>query len=166
MRLVKILVLMIAVSVTVTSSPQHKPSKINPQTRTNLMTAMHGEAFAYAKYLAYAQHARKNGNVAIADLFEQTAKVEHLEHFQELAELAQLVGSDADNLKDAIQGETQESQTMYPRFAEQATAAGDTAVAERFREIAQDEMKHRHMFRDALDSLEKSSPRNDSSITP
>jgi rubrerythrin len=154
MRSVKILILVVASSLTLISTPLQKPSKVNPQTRDNLMTAMKGEAFAYAKYMAYAQHARKSGNVSIANLFEQTAKVEHLEHFQELAELAQLAGTDADNLRDAIQGESQESQTMYPHFAEQAAAAGDSVVAERFREIAQDEMKHKNMFRDALASLE------------
>lgn len=115
---------------------------------------MHGEAFAYAKYMAYAQHARNSGNTAIADLFEQTAKVEHLEHFQELAELAHLAGSDPDNLRDAIQGETQESQIMYSRFAEQAATAGDSAAAARFREIAQDEMKHKRAFEEALATLE------------
>ena len=83
-----------------------------------------------------------------------------------LAELAQLAGGDAANLRDAIQGETQESQTMYPRFAEQAAAVGDPAVAQRFREIAPDEMKHRNMFQDALKSLEKSSPGKDRPTTP
>ena len=166
MRLAKVLIFGVGLSLTATSSPQQKPPKLNPQTQENLMTAMHGEAFAYAKYMAYAEHARNNGHAAIADLFEQTAKIEQLEHFRELAELAQLAGGDAANLRDAIQGETQESQTMYPRFAEQAAAAGDPAVAQRFREIAQDEMKHRNMFQDALKSLEKSTPGKDRSTTP
>jgi rubrerythrin len=154
MRSAKTLFFVVALSVTVISSPWQKSPKVNPQTRDNLMLAMQGEAFAYAKYMAYAEHARKSGNVAIANLFEQTAKVEHLEHFQELAELAQLVGNDASNLRDAIRGETHESETMYPSFAEQAMAVGDSAAAQRFRELAQDEMKHSNMFRDALSSLE------------
>lgn len=155
MRLVKILVMGSLLSLTATSSPQQTPLKLNPQTREHLMTAMRGEAFAYAKYMAYAQRARENGDADIADLFEQTAKVEHLEHFREMAELAQLAGTDAQNLEDAIQGETKESQTIYPKFADEAAAVGDTMAAQRFREISKDEMKHRDMFRDALASLNK-----------
>ena len=33
------------------------------KTMGNLSTAMHGEAFAYVKYLLYAEQARKNGKV-------------------------------------------------------------------------------------------------------
>jgi rubrerythrin len=157
MRLAKILMVGSLLSLTATSSPQQTPLKLNPQTREHLMTAMHGEAFAYAKYMAYAQRARETGHPDIADLFEQTAKVEHLEHFREMAELAQLAGTDAQNFEDAIRGETQESQTMYPKFADEVVAVGDVAAAERFREISKDEMKRRAMFQDALASLSKKS---------
>lgn len=158
MRLAKVLMIASLLSVTATSSPQQTPLKLSPQTREHLMTAMRGEAFAYAKYMAYAQRARENGHTTIADLFEQTAKVEYLEHFREMAELAQLAGTDAQNLEDAIRGETQESQTMYPNFADEAAAVGDVAAAERFREISKDEMKHRAKFQDALASLSPKSP--------
>ena len=54
---------------------------LDQKTMDNLSTAMHGEAFAYVKYLLYAEHARKNGNKELAELFEKTAKVERFEHF-------------------------------------------------------------------------------------
>ncbi len=130
-------------------------AKLNPKTKENLSTAMHGEAFAYAKYMMFAEHARKSGNTELADLFEKTAKVEHMEHLQEEAELAGIVGSDVDNLKDSIKGENYETTTMYPKFAEEAKAAGDKAVAERFAEIGRDEAKHRDEFKAALAKLEK-----------
>lgn len=119
-------------------------------TTENLSTAMHGEAFAYAKYMLYAEHARKNGNKALAELFESSAKTERFEHFAEEARLAGLVGTDEKNLKDAVQGESYEVETMYREFAEKASAAGDKAVAERFEEIRHDEMKHRDAFKAAL----------------
>ncbi len=119
-------------------------------TADNLSTAMHGEAFAYAKYMLYAEHARKSGNKALADLFEASAKTERFEHFAEEARLAGLVGSDEANLKDAMQGESYEVDTMYREFAEKAQAAGDKTVAERFQEIRKDEMKHRDAFKAAL----------------
>lgn len=65
---------------------------------------MHGEAFAYVKYLLYAQQARQDGNKELADLFENTAKTERFEHFAEEAKVAGLVGMDADNLKRRDQG--------------------------------------------------------------
>ena len=40
-----------------------------------MKTAMHGETFAYAKYLLFAKHARQNGNTKVADLFESAANV-------------------------------------------------------------------------------------------
>lgn len=128
--------------------------KLHPQTVENLSASMHGEAFAYAKYLLFAEHARKDGNTELADLFEKTAAVEHLEHMREQANLAGIIHSDVDNLKDAIKGENHETETMYPGFAHQAQAAGDHGVAKLFEEIANDEAKHRDAFRHALTRLE------------
>jgi rubrerythrin len=127
---------------------------LNQKTLDNLSTAMHGEAFAYVKYLLYAEHARKSGNKELADLFEKTANTERFEHFAEEAKLAGLVGSDADNLKDAIKGESYEIDTMYLEFAERAKAAGDAAAAARFEEVRHDEITHRDAFKGALAKLE------------
>lgn len=128
---------------------QKRPA-LSEQTQDNLLTAMHGEALAYAKYMLYAQHARSNGKKQLAALFERAARTERFQHFAEEADLAGLVGSDADNLRDAIQGESYEADTMYLEFAQQAAAAGDKAVADRFEEIRHDEMAHRDAFKAAL----------------
>jgi rubrerythrin len=124
------------------------------RTLDNLSTAMHGEAFAYVKYLLFAEHARKSDNKELADLFEKTANTERFEHFAEEAKLAGLVGSDADNLKDAIKGEFYEIDTMYLAFAERAKAAGDAAAAARFEEVRHDEITHRDAFKGARAKLE------------
>ena len=44
---------------------------LDQETMDNLSTAMHGEAFAYVKYLLYAEHARKSGNKELADLIRE-----------------------------------------------------------------------------------------------
>jgi rubrerythrin len=134
------------------AADQH--AKLHSKTMENLSTAMHGEAFAYAKYEMFADQARKDGNTEVADLFDKTAKVEQLEHFREHAELAAIVGSDQANLKDAIKGESYETETMYPTFAKQARAAGDQDAANRFAEIGKDEAGHRDAFRAELSKLE------------
>ena len=131
------------------TGPQKHPA-LSKQTLDNLSTAMHGEAMAYAKYMLYAQHARNNGKKQLAALFERAARTERFQHFSEEANLAGLVGSDADNLRDAIQDESYEVDTMYRQFAEQAAAAGDKAAADRFEEIRHDEMAHRDAFKAAL----------------
>lgn len=132
-----------------------RSTNLNRQTMDNLSTAMHGEAFAYAKYLLYAQHAQHNGNLKLANLFTGTAKIERFQHFAEEAQLAGLVGSDAGNLNDAIKGESYEVDTMYADFAKQAAAAGDKAAAERFEEIRHDEMSHRDSFKAALVTIQR-----------
>jgi rubrerythrin len=130
-----------------------KHPALHPQTKTNLSTAMHGEAFAFAKYTMFAEQARKNGNTEVADLFEKTAKMEHLEHLREHAELAGVVGTDQENLRDAIKGEDYETKTMYPQFAKEAKAAGDLEAAKRFEEVGRDEATHREAFEHALIAL-------------
>ena len=127
---------------------------MNAKTRENLLTALHGEAFAYAKYMLFAEHARQAGRADLAQLFEKTAHTEQFEHFAEEAELAGIVGSDVENLKDAIAGESYEVETMYREFADQARAVGDIAAADRFMEVLGDERKHRDAFTAALQQLE------------
>lgn len=131
-------------------------NRLSRKTAANLQTAMKGEAFAYAKYSLFAEQARKNGHPEIADMFESAAKTERFEHFTEEAELAGLVGTDEENLRNAIEGESYEVSTMYKQFAAEATRLGDHEAADRFEEIRQDEMKHRDMFQAALDKLVKS----------
>lgn len=129
-------------------------SNLSQKTQENLSTAMHGEAFAFAKYMLYAKHAEQNGNKELAKTFRTAAHIERFQHFAEEAELAGLVGSDADNLRDAIKAESYEVETMYRQFTEQASAAGDKAAAERFEEIRHDEAGHRSVFKAALNSIE------------
>ena len=130
-----------------------KHPALHAQTKANLSTAMHGEAFAFAKYTMFAEQARRNGNTELAELFEKTAKMEHLEHMREHAELAGVVGTDQENLKDAIKGEDYETKTMYPQFAKQAKAVGDLDAAMRFEEVGKDEARHRDDFEHALTAL-------------
>lgn len=149
-----LLVVFVGVICFVAGAAANKKATISPKTTENLMTAMKGEAFAHAKYLVYADHARKNGNAELADLFENTAKVERQEHFAEEAELAGLIRDDPANLKDAIKGETYEVETMYRNFAKQAEAAGDKEAAALFAEIRKDETGHRDQFQAALKKIE------------
>lgn len=123
---------------------------ISTRSRHNLMDAMRGEAFAFAKYKLFARQARNNGDYELADIFDKTADQEYLEHFVEQADLLQLVGTDEQDLTNAIAGESFEVDTLYKRFAEEAREDGDEQVAHRFEEIRRDEAFHQLAFHEAL----------------
>ncbi|MEV6294979.1 ferritin family protein [Streptomyces sp. NPDC051896] len=133
--------------------PTGLPQVSAARTKTNLDTAMHGEALAYAKYMLFAAHAKQSGNSALARLWEGTAAVELHEHFAGEAVLAGRVGTTKENLDKAITGERSEAATIYPGFAKQATAVGDAAAAGFFRNTAADEARHAAAFQAALNQL-------------
>src|SRR5690242_17554444 len=127
---------------------------ISARSRKNLLEAMQGEAFAFAKYKLFAGQARKNGDNELAGLFDKTADQEYLEHFTELADLQQLAGTDEQDLTNAIAGESFEVDTFYKRFADEAREDGDEHVAGRFEEIRRDEAYHQLAFQEALIKLQ------------
>jgi rubrerythrin len=127
---------------------------LSARSRKNLVEAIRGEAFAYAKYKLFAKQARKNGHEDLAALFDKTADQEYLEHFTELAELLQLAGSDEQDVTSAIADESFEVDTLYKDFAEQARQDGDEDVAQRFEEIRHDEAYHQLAFQEALIKLQ------------
>ena len=126
---------------------------MDAQTYENIVAAMQREAYAHARYLLFAAAARKRGDTHLASMFEGIAAVELHEHFTELAGLVRLVGTDVDNLQAAIQDENFEVERKYPQFADQARAAGEVAVAERFAEMAEDEREHEKTLEEALERL-------------
>ncbi|MGI5137807.1 ferritin family protein [Streptomyces sp. CA-106110] len=79
-----------------------------------------------------------------------TAQTELNEHLHQAATLAGVVGANAANLRQAINGETYEHQVMYRGFADQACKDGDLEAAKLFTEIAADEGRHRDAYRTAL----------------
>ena len=123
---------------------------ISARSRTNLLEAMRGEAFAFAKYKLFAKQARNHGEDELANLFDKTADQEYMEHFTEQADLVQLVGTDEQDVTDAIAGESFEVDTLYKRFAEEARDDGDEQVAHRVEEIRRDEVFHQLAFQEAL----------------
>ena len=139
--------------VSLAAAPGFAQDPLNPQTKTNLEAAMHGEAFANLKYQAYAEHARKSGHPEIAKLFDENANVEASEHFAREADALGLAKTDEANLLDGMAGEHHENTKMYVDFANQADAAGDKKVAALFRQIAADEGDHYTAYKNAVEKL-------------
>jgi rubrerythrin len=97
------------------------------KTLANLMEAFAGEAQANRKYLAYAKKAEKEGKMNAAKLFRAASDAETL-HALKHFEVAGKIGSTADNLKDAVAGETYEYKEMYPDFVKEAEVEKNKAA--------------------------------------
>src|SRR5574344_1617186 len=97
------------------------------KTLNNLREAFAGEAQANRKYLAYSKKAEKDGKLNAAKLFKAASDAETL-HALKHFEVAGKIHSTAENLKDAVAGETHEYKNMYPDFVKQAEAEGNKAA--------------------------------------
>jgi rubrerythrin/Fe-S-cluster-containing hydrogenase component 2 len=136
----------------------NKKNKLQKEKKTmstldNLMEAFAGESQANRKYLAYSQKAEKEGKVNAAKLFKAASDAETihaLKHF----EVAGKIKSTADNLKDAVAGETHEYKDMYPPFVKLAEAEGNNAAVMTFKFAMKAEEKHAHLYQEALDNLD------------
>ena len=123
------------------------------KTEQNLMTAFAGESQARNKYTYFASVARKEGYEQIAAIFEQTANNEK-EHaklwFKALGEL----GTTAENLLAAAEGENYEWTDMYDTFAKEAEEEGFTRLAYQFRAVAAIEKSHEERYRALLNNVD------------
>ena len=123
------------------------------KTAANLAAAFAGESQARNKYTYFASVAKKEGYEQIAAIFEQTANNEK-EHaklwFKELGGL----GTTAENLLAAAEGENYEWTDMYDTFAREAEEEGFTALAWRFRAVAAIEKAHEERYRALLSNVE------------
>lgn len=86
----------------------------------NLKEAFAGESQANQKYRAFAKKAERDGFPNVARLFRTAAEAERIHAEGHLAAL-DAIRSTAENLQAAIEGETYETETMYPPMFEQAT---------------------------------------------
>ncbi len=123
------------------------------QTEKNLQAAFAGESQARSKYTFFASVAKKQGYEQIAALFLKTADNEK-EHaklwFKELAG----IGSTAENLAAAAEGENYEWTDMYDGFAKTAEAEGFPELAARFRMVGEVERHHEERYRALLHNVE------------
>ncbi|HEY8343608.1 MAG TPA: ferritin family protein [Bacillota bacterium] len=124
------------------------------KTIANLMEAFAGESQANRKYLAYAKKAEEEGKMNAAKLFRAAADAETIHALKEL-EAAGKIGSTADNLRDAIAGETYEYKEMYPPFVQEAEAAGNKAAHKVFTYALKAEEVHARLYQEALENLDQ-----------
>jgi len=123
-----------------------------PTTLDNLKEAFAGESQANRKYLAFAKKADAEGYPQAARLFRAAAAAETIHAHAHLMAMKG-VGTTADNLKEAIGGETHEFESMYPPMIKTAEADGDKAALRSFTYANAVEKVHADLYQKALDNL-------------
>jgi rubrerythrin len=137
------------------------------KTEKNLLKSFAGESQARNRYTFFASVARDEGYIQIQRIFEETAanEKEHAEVFFKYLEGGEVeitaaypagkIGTTAENLLAAAEGEHLEWGTLYPNFAKVAKEEGFTEVAESFTEISEVEEEHEKRYRKLLDNVKK-----------
>ena len=123
------------------------------KTEKNLWEAFAGESQARNKYTYFASVAKKAGYEQIAALFLKTADNEK-EHAKMWFKELQGIGTTADNLLAAAEGENYEWTDMYDEFARVAEEEGFHELAEKFRGVAMIEKHHEERYRALLHNVE------------
>jgi rubrerythrin len=137
------------------------------KTEKNLLKSFAGESQARTRYTFFASVAKKEGYEQISAIFTETAdnEKEHAELFFKYLEggdveitaayPAGVIGTTAENLKAAAEGEKMEWGTLYPDFAEVAEKEGFPEIANTFRMVAQVEEKHERRYRKLLANVKQ-----------
>ena len=123
------------------------------QTEKNLMEAFAGESQARNKYTYFASVAKKEGYEQISEIFQHTADNEK-EHAKMWFKELKGIGTTAENLLAAAEGENYEWTDMYDGFAKTAEEEGFTELAEKFRMVAAIEKTHEERYRALLHNVE------------
>jgi len=122
------------------------------KTEVNLKEAFAGESQANRRYLAFAKQADAEGFAQVAKLFRVAAEAETVHALAHLRVMGG-VRSTAENLREAIGGETHEFKTMYPKMIAEAEEEGFKKAQRGFDHANQVEEIHAGLFQRALDSL-------------
>jgi rubrerythrin len=127
------------------------------KTYQNLINSFAGESQARSRYYFYAEVAEKEGYLHIRNIFHETGdnELEHAKVFYDHlvargcagvinvhADYPLFVGSTAENLKAAADGEEEEFLKLYKQAAIDAAEEGYDDIAESFQEILEVEERH------------------------
>jgi len=132
--------------------PKEKEERMG-KSENNLLAAFAGESQANRKYLAFAKKADKEGYKTVARLFRAAAEAETVHAHAHLRALG-AIKTTAENLREAIAGETHEFKNMYPSMIDEAKSDGNKAAERSFSYANEVEKVHAALYQKALDNLE------------
>ena len=135
------------------------------KTEENLLKSFAGESQARLRYEFFAKAAKKEGYEQISAIFMETSlqEKEHAKRFFKFLEggmteitatfPAGSIGTTAENLKAAAEGENEEWTELYPQFAEVAKEEGFMQIATAFKMIAKVEAEHERRYLKLLQNI-------------
>ncbi len=123
------------------------------KTDENLWAAFSGESQANQKYSAFAARAEKQGQTQAAKLFRAAAEAESI-HARNHLKALQAINATADNLQEAIAGETHEFKSMYPEMIAQAESEGHKRGLKTLQWANEVEKVHAQLYQEMLENLE------------
>ena len=163
----------VGAAFTVVVLPGTLKAEASSQTIKNLNTAYQGESNASNRYAKFADQAAKNGYPEVAKLFRATSASEAIHRDNHKEAILKMGGkvekfelkpvkveSTAATLQDVIRGETNEKDSMYPRFLAVAKKENALPAMRTFRFAMETEKAHARLYKQALDKLSKKEPVN------
>jgi len=135
------------------------------ETEKNVVKAFAGESQARNRYTYFASVAKKDGYEQISAIFLETAEneKEHAKVFFKYLEggpveitasyPAGRIGTTAESLLAAANGEKEEWSELYPSFEKTARKEGFKEIADSFKEIAEVEQQHEKRYRKLLENV-------------
>ena len=136
------------------------------KTEQNLLKAFAGESQARTRYTFFASVAKKEGFEQISAIFTETAEQEkeHAKKFFRFLEggmveitasyPAGVIGTTAENLLAAAEGELEEWGELYPDFAKVADEEGFPQIAFLMAKIGEIEKQHERRYKILLANVE------------
>ena len=143
-----------------------KKSIKGTRTEQNLLKSFAGESQARNRYTYFASVAKDEGYRQIEAIFQETAdqEKEHAKRFFKFLEGGDLeitasypagvIGTTAENLKAAADGEHCEAEELYPEFAKVAEEEGFKEIATAYHNIIKAEKEHERRYLKLLERVE------------
>jgi rubrerythrin len=116
------------------------------KTEKNLFKTFAGESRARNKYTFYAEKARADGFMYVADVFDETAGNEKAHAREVYRRYLDRVSNTKNNLIDAAIGESEENKVIYKEFEETARDEGFDEIADFYKELQEVEGHHKERF--------------------
>lgn len=116
-------------------------------TEKNLYKTFAGESRARGKYNLYAEKARSEGYIWIAQVFDEIADNEYAHSREAFKRFLDNIGNTEENLLKSACAENEEVEKIYKEFEEKAKKEGFTEIETFYKELREVEESHREKFK-------------------